>query len=116
MTERIHQLIVTDKANPNAQRVIREGISQYNREMAGYVDTRNLSVLVLDSDSGRVIGGLLGRTSFGLLFIDLLFLPKALRGDEIGTRIIEPSRSRGEKPRMLCCRALHDHLSGTGVL
>lgn len=97
MIKHTHQLIVTDKANPNAQRVIRDGLSQYNREMAGYVDTGNLSVLVSDSNTGRVIGGLLGRTSLGLLFIDLLFLPEALRGDGIGTRIIEQAEAEARK-------------------
>jgi len=57
--------------------------------MAGYPDAQNLSVFVRCANSNQVIGGLIGRTSFGLLFIDLFFLPKALRGNGIGTQIME---------------------------
>ena len=32
-----------------------------------------------DAESKKIIGGLLGRTSLGLLFIDLFFIPKTLR-------------------------------------
>ena len=99
MTEQTYRVAVTDNATPAVRRVITAGLSQYNREMAGYCDARNLSVLVLDSDSNRVVGGLLGRTSLGLFFIDLFFLPKPLRGNGIGTQVMEyaetEARERG---------------------
>jgi GNAT superfamily N-acetyltransferase len=67
--------------------------------MAGYADTRGLSVFVSDAETKKIIGGLLGRTSLGLFFIDLFFLPKALRGNGIGTQVIEcaeaEARNRG---------------------
>jgi GNAT superfamily N-acetyltransferase len=54
---------------------------------------------VSDAASKKIIGGLLGRTSLGLLFIDLFFIPKAPRGNGIGTQVIEcaeaEARSRG---------------------
>jgi GNAT superfamily N-acetyltransferase len=97
MTEQTYQMVVTDKANPSAQGVIRTGLSQYNREMAGHADARSLSVFVSDTSSNRVIGGLLGRTSLGLFFIDLFFLPKALRGNGIGTQVIERAEAEARK-------------------
>lgn len=46
-----------------------------------------------------MIGGLLGRTSLGLLFIDLVFLPDTVRGQGFGSRIMqvaeEEARRRG---------------------
>lgn len=66
MAQQPYRVRVTDKANPAAQRAIEYGLSQYNREKAGYADARNLSVLVSDSASGEVAGGLLGRTSLGI--------------------------------------------------
>lgn len=95
MTEKTNQVIVTDKADPNAQRVIRAGLSQYNQEMAGYNDVRSLSVLV--SASGKVIGGMLGRTSLGLFFIDLFFLPKALRGNGVGSEVIRHAEAEAKE-------------------
>jgi GNAT superfamily N-acetyltransferase len=97
MAEQTYQVVVTDKPNPGAQRVIRTGLSQYNREMAGYVDARSLSVFVTDADSKQVVGGLLGRTSFGLFFIDLFFLAKALRGRGIGTQVIQCAEAEARK-------------------
>jgi GNAT superfamily N-acetyltransferase len=117
MTEKTNEVIVTDKADPIAQRVIRAGLSQYNREMAGHNDARSLSVLMSDPDSGKVIGGLLGRTSLGLFFIDLLFLPKTLRGNGVGSEVIR--RAEAEAKERGCSTAVlytHDHLSGTGLL
>ena len=99
MTAQPYQVTVTDKTNPGGQRVIRTGLSQYNREMARYADTRGLSVVVSDAETKKIIRGLLGRTSLGLFFIDLFFLPKALRGNGIGTQVIEcaeaEARNRG---------------------
>lgn len=102
MTEQTYQVTVTDKASVEAQRAIRAGLSQYNREMAGYADARSLAVLVSASASGEVVGGLLGRTSLGLLFIDLFFLPEALRGSGIGTQVIESAEGEA---RMRGCSA-----------
>jgi len=97
MTVQAYQVMVTDKPNPGGQRVIRTGLSQYNLEMAGYADARGLSVFVSDSEPKRIIGGLLGRTSLGLFFIDLFFLPKALRGNGIGTQVIECAEAEARK-------------------
>jgi len=97
MTTQAYQVTLTDKTNPAGQRVIRTGLSQYNREMAGYADARGLAVFVSDSESKKIIGGLLGRTSLGLFFIDLFFLPKALRGNGIGTQVIECAEAEARK-------------------
>jgi len=43
-----------------------------------------LHVLVSDPDSGKIVGGITGRTSLGLMFIDLVYLPEILRGRDIG--------------------------------
>jgi hypothetical protein len=47
-----------------------------------------LCVLVQDRTTGEVLGGVLGRTIARLLFIDLVFLPEALRGGGVGQRMI----------------------------
>jgi GNAT superfamily N-acetyltransferase len=99
-----YQLVVTDKPGSDSTRVIKAGLSQYNHEKAGYTDSRTLSVLVMDANSQAVVGGLLGRTSLGLFFVDLFFLPPALRGAGIGTRIIEAAEA--EARRRACTAAV----------
>lgn len=97
MTQQAYQVMVTNKVNPAAQRVIKFGLSQYNRERAGYTDARSLSVLVSVSASREIVGGLLGRTSLGIFFIDLFFLPQALRGAGIGMQVIEQAEAEARK-------------------
>jgi GNAT superfamily N-acetyltransferase len=47
-----------------------------------------LAVLARDPGTGDVVGGLTGRTSLGLLFVDLFHLPPELRGAGLGSRIL----------------------------
>jgi GNAT superfamily N-acetyltransferase len=116
MTAQPYQVTVTDKTNQDGQRVIRTGLSEYSREMAGYADARGLSVFVSDAASKKIIGGLLGRTSLGLLFIDLFFIPKAPRGNGIGTQVIECAEAEARSRGCSAVRALHNHVSGASVL
>ncbi len=81
-------LTLTDGPSATAQAIIDEGLADYNEEQAGYRDWRELAVLVLDPDD-QVRGGLLGRTSLGLLFVDLFYLPSDLRQSGIGTRVLQ---------------------------
>ena len=69
--------------------VIGNGLSEYNRLKAGYVDGRDLPIILRQSTTGEIIGGLMGRTTLGLLFIDLVYLPDEVRGQGIGTLMLE---------------------------
>jgi GNAT superfamily N-acetyltransferase len=97
-------LTLTDAPDDRAQAVIREGLGNYNTEQAGYRDARPLAVLVSDPETREVIGGLLGRTSMGLLFIDLFFLPEGMRKHGIGRRVIRTAEN--EAKRRGCNRAV----------
>jgi GNAT superfamily N-acetyltransferase len=55
----------------------------YNEQKTGMNDYRPLAVVVSDADN-CVIGGLWGRTAYGWLFIELLFVPESLRGQGLG--------------------------------
>lgn len=97
-------LTLTDAPGDRAQAVIRGGLADYSTAQAGYRDARPLAVLVSDPDTKEVIGGLLGRTSMGLLFIDLFFLPERLRKHGIGSRVIRTAEE--EAKRRGCTRAV----------
>jgi len=81
-------LTVTDAPDPASIAVIGDGLNAYNDLSLGYADRRPLAVLVTDPATGAVLGGATGRTSLGVLFIDLVYLPDSLRGRDIGTRMI----------------------------
>jgi GNAT superfamily N-acetyltransferase len=86
---------VTDAPGSEAEWAIGAGLAAYNAEQAGYNDSRPLAVLVRDEISGAVVGGALGRTSLGLLFIDLFFLPEDLRGRELGSVVLAKAEAEG---------------------
>ncbi len=102
-------LILTDAPGERAEAAIRDGLSAYNFEKAGYRDQRPLAILVSDPETGEVVGGLLGRTSFGLLYVDRFFLPEGLRKQGLGTRIIKAAEEEGA--RRGCSRAILSTLS-----
>jgi GNAT superfamily N-acetyltransferase len=83
---------------PRAEAVVTRGLADFNREKFGRVDTQTLDILVRDK-RGEIIGGLLGRSSLGMFFLDLFYLPEALRGGGLGSRLItqaeDEARRRG---------------------
>jgi len=92
-------LHVSCAPEPDADRIIGDGLSAFNDATVGYADRVPLHVLVSDPDSGKIVGGITGRTSLGLMFIDLVYLPEILRGRDIGARMMalaeEEARRRG---------------------
>jgi len=94
-TEPEPTLTVTDIPNAAVDEVIGKGLAVYNSDMAGYRDSRHLSVLV--SRGGEVVGGLSGRTSLGLFYIDLFYLPAELRGAGLGGRVIEAGEAEARR-------------------
>jgi len=92
-------LHVSCAPEPDAERIIGDGLNAFNDATVGYADRVPLHVLVSDPDSGKIVGGITGRTSLGLMFIDLVYLPEILRGRDIGARMMalaeEEARRRG---------------------
>ncbi len=103
------QLTMTDAPGAEAEAAIRDGLGDYNFDKAGYRDHRPLAILVSDPQTGEVVGGLLGRTSFGLLRIDTFFLPERLRRQGLGGSIIKMAEAEGR--RRGCSRAVLTTLS-----
>lgn len=81
-------MTLTDSPDPRLRTVLDDGLAEHNEEMSRLRDWRSLAVVVHDPDIGALAGGLLGRTSMGLFFLDLFYLPKKLRGGGIGSRAL----------------------------
>ena len=96
------RVIVTDTADARVESIVGEGLRRYNAEQSGIDDSRPLAVVVSDPETNEVLGGITGRTSLGLLFIDLVFLPDQLRGGGLGSRILTLAEDEG---RRRGCRA-----------
>ncbi|MFF1648935.1 GNAT family N-acetyltransferase [Streptomyces sp. NPDC058240] len=95
-------LMVTDAPMPADIAVISDALDRFNIEKTGVDDRRPLAVLVRDPETHQVIGGLTGRTSLGLFFVDLFFLPSELRGSGLGGEIL---RQAEDEARARGCRA-----------
>jgi GNAT superfamily N-acetyltransferase len=97
-------ITLTDAPDDGDSAVITDGLRAYNEAQAGYEDSRPLAVLVSDAETKKVVGGLLGRTSLGLLRVERFFLPESLRRDRVGSRILAMAEEEGR--RRGCTRAV----------
>ncbi|MFJ8849314.1 GNAT family N-acetyltransferase [Streptomyces sp. NPDC102437] len=99
------ELVATDAPMPADAMVISDGLDRFNIEKTGVDDRRPLAILVRDLETRQVIGGLTGRTSLGLFFVDLFFLPPELRGSGLGAEILwqaeDEARARGCRAAVL---------------
>lgn len=89
-------IVLIDAPDPRDVEVIGRGLAVYNHEQTGIHDHKPLAVLVRDAD-GNTLGGISGRSSLGLLFLDLVYLPKTLRGGGMGQRLLAMAEEEGRK-------------------
>jgi GNAT superfamily N-acetyltransferase len=79
-------------------------LDAYNVERTGISDSCALDLLVIDDETREVVGGLIGRTSLGVLFVDYFYLPGFLRGRGHGARAL--SMAEAEAIRRGCSTAV----------
>ncbi|HEX7645668.1 MAG TPA: GNAT family N-acetyltransferase [Burkholderiaceae bacterium] len=91
------RIVVSDKVDESMEELIGGGLNGFNDETVGYGDRKPLAVLVVDPQSGRTLGGALGRTSLGMLFLELFYLPPDLRGAGMGTRVLQAFEEEGRR-------------------
>jgi GNAT superfamily N-acetyltransferase len=94
-------LRLTDVPDKPARERIRDSLERFNDEVTGIPDEHALDVLLTDSATGEVLGGLVGRTSLGVLFVSFFFLPDTLRRRGLGSRML---RQAEEEARRRGCR------------
>jgi GNAT superfamily N-acetyltransferase len=83
------KITLTDDPAPQALEAITHLITRFNEIASNRPnDFRPLAVLVSDPETGETLGGLWGWTSFDHLHVDLLYLPKSLRGTRLGTKLM----------------------------
>jgi GNAT superfamily N-acetyltransferase len=90
-------LTLTDHPSETDAKIIETGLADYNALQAGYRDWRPVAALVQDPDTGTTLGGMIGRTSYGLLFIDLVYLPETMRGQDIGGKLLRMMEEEGAR-------------------
>lgn len=92
-----YRIETTEHAVDKIEALIAEGLNQYNDEVSGSSDRRPLAVTVKDPISGEVLGGITGRSSLGLLFVDLFYLPASMRGAGLGSELLRRFELEGRR-------------------
>lgn len=99
------EVFVTDAPEPGHLALVSDALDEFNVQATGIGDNRPLAVLVRDPQTHRVVGGMTGRTSLGLWFVDLFHLPPSLRGAGLGSEILrraeDEARGRGCRSAVL---------------
>ena len=90
-------VVVTDIIDDSIERAIGSGLNGFNDAVTGIGDRRPLAVVAKDPGTGEVVGGAMGRSSLGLLFLDLFFLPERLRGSGLGTEVLRAFEAEGRR-------------------
>ena len=90
-------ITVTDESDPADAAVISDGLRAYYVDQTGYYDFRPLAVFIRDPQTGKVVGGLHGRSEFGLVYVAWFFLPEDLRRARIGSRLLAMAEEEGRR-------------------
>ena len=90
-------ITVTDELDAADVAVITDGLRAYDLSQTGYHDFRPLAVFVRDPRTGKVVGGLSGRSEFGLVYVAWFFLPEDLRRARIGSRVLAIAEEEGRR-------------------
>ncbi|BBE71248.1 GNAT family N-acetyltransferase [Oharaeibacter diazotrophicus] len=73
----------------------------FNRETFGPSDRELFAAVLEDPATGETVGGLYGEASYGWTYVQLLVVPAAQRGRDLGTRLIAEAeafaRARGSR-------------------
>ena len=86
----------TESAHKDVE-IIQAGLVKFNRsavqtDPSDEVVTLNL---IVRADDGTVTGGLLGRTWWGWLYINILWIHADLRGQDLGTQLMQMAEEEG---------------------
>ena len=89
---------IDDEVSAEERTTVLRGLRAFNEAMIGPANDRPVELVVRDTD-GAVIGGLLGNTKWGWLYVDKLWISDAARGHGMGSRLLaraeEIARERG---------------------
>ena len=80
---------ISDQPNPEAERILGSGLAAFNESITGYNDRRPLMVLIKDTETDQILGGITGKTTLGMAFLDLFHLPEHLRGSGVGRQLLQ---------------------------
>ena len=91
-----YNIISLDKPDDSVWDVVGWGIHNYNIQIAGDTQSKQ-QCFVLRAPDKKTVGGLIGKTYWDWLYIDLLFVKEELRGRGYGHRLLEMAEDEARK-------------------
>ena len=79
---------LTDDPPRDAFQKIWAPLLNFNEHAVGNASARTLAILLKEPTTDNLIGGLWARSLWGSLYIDMMFVPEALRGKGVGTSLL----------------------------
>jgi len=83
------KITLTDTPDDGMLKALAKKLMEFNRVRSGHPhDYRSLTIFVMHPDTDELLGGLWGGTAYSHLHIELLYLPKDLRGTGLGRQLL----------------------------
>lgn len=98
------EITLTNVEHQDARNLISQKLDEYNNSITDQIDNSVLDIIITDPSTEEVLGGLVGRTSLGVFFINLVYLPDYLRKNGLGTNLLKDAEV--EAKRRGCSRAV----------
>ena len=87
VTRMNYSIHLSDTTAEETRQAIMAPLREYNRSQTGPNEYRGLAIEIRD-ERDSIIGGLWGGSSYDWLFVQLLVVPEALRGQGIGGKLM----------------------------
>ena len=88
-------IIVLDRPLPEHHEAVTRLLDAYNDKQSSIPDpVAPLALLLREPGSDAIIGGLWGVSYWRWLFVDQLFVPKACRGQGLGTALLKQAEAK----------------------
>jgi GNAT superfamily N-acetyltransferase len=88
---------IDESPDPALRDAILKPLRAFNESKVGPVKAEQLAIALRDPDSGAVTGGLWGTSVAGWLYVDLLVVPEAFRGQRLGSEILARAEAVARK-------------------
>jgi GNAT superfamily N-acetyltransferase len=93
------QIVVDPELNADDAAIIRTGLHAYNDSKVTSLDG-HLGILIKD-DAGQTVGGLTAWWYYNWMFVELLFVPDTLRGQDLGTQVMAKAEAYAREHGMI---------------
>src|SRR3569832_559995 len=93
------QIVVDPELNADDAAIIRTGLHADTVSKVTSLDG-HLGILIKD-DAGQTVGGLTAWWYYNWMFVELLFVPESLRGQDLGTQVMAKAAAYAREHGMI---------------